>query len=93
MSLAEDVNIEEFVMTKDELSGADVKVFAFALFAPLSALRFTLPLLSRGPSFFSLLALTHSLTHSLTLSLSSSLFAPVRPCVRRLVSLHCVSVE
>jgi 26S proteasome regulatory subunit T2 len=25
MSLAEDVNMEEFVMSKDELSGADIK--------------------------------------------------------------------
>ena len=26
MTLAEDVNLEEFVMTKDDLSGADIKV-------------------------------------------------------------------
>jgi len=26
MTLAEDVNLEEFIMTKDDLSGADVKV-------------------------------------------------------------------
>lgn len=37
MSLAEDVNIEEFVMAKDELSGADVK--AVCTEAGLLALR------------------------------------------------------
>ena len=26
MTLAEDVNLEEFVMSKDDLSGADIKV-------------------------------------------------------------------
>jgi 26S proteasome regulatory subunit T2 len=37
MSLADDVNIEEFVMSKDELSGADIK--AMCTEAGLLALR------------------------------------------------------
>lgn len=37
MSLSEDVNIEEFVMSKDELSGADIK--AMCTEAGLIALR------------------------------------------------------
>jgi len=31
MTLAEDVNLDEFVMAKDELSGADIKVTFFKL--------------------------------------------------------------
>jgi len=27
MNLGEDCNLEEFIMSKDELSGADIKVF------------------------------------------------------------------
>lgn len=34
MTLAEDVNLEEFVMAKDELSGADIKVRLDSLGAP-----------------------------------------------------------
>lgn len=37
MTLAEDVNLEEFVMTKDEFSGADIK--AICTEAGLLALR------------------------------------------------------
>ena len=37
MSLADDVNVEEFVMAKDELSGADIK--AMCTEAGLLALR------------------------------------------------------
>jgi len=37
MSLAEDVNLEEFVLSKDELSGADIK--AMCTEAGLLALR------------------------------------------------------
>ncbi len=37
MTLADDVNLEEFVMTKDELSGADIK--AICTEAGLLALR------------------------------------------------------
>jgi ATP-dependent 26S proteasome regulatory subunit len=29
MTLSDDVNLEEFVMTKDDLSGADIKVCEF----------------------------------------------------------------
>lgn len=38
MTLADDVNLEEFVMSKDDLSGADIKVSALALAISLSDL-------------------------------------------------------
>jgi len=37
MSLADDVDLEELIMTKDDLSGADIKAVCSALF-PFSSL-------------------------------------------------------
>ncbi len=40
MTLADDVNVEEYIMSKDDLSGADIK--AICTEAGLMALRFDL---------------------------------------------------
>lgn len=32
MTLAEDVNLDEFIMTKDDISGADIKVKHYEIF-------------------------------------------------------------
>jgi 26S proteasome regulatory subunit T2 len=38
MSLADDVDLEELVMTKDDLSGADIKAVCSTFFSPSSSL-------------------------------------------------------
>ena len=48
MTLADDVNLEEFVMTKDDLSGADVKAICTGLYSPSPS-----PLLSPLPPLLS----------------------------------------
>ena len=39
MSLADDVDLEELVMTKDDLSGADIKAVCSALILPTTSKR------------------------------------------------------